>query len=193
VAIEYVNRCGERYYLLQGKTKTGKPKYYVSRKPDGVPVDEVPEGCELHENPERDLVSVRKVRSSRVLPAEREMLARWIRELAGIERFSIDVEADSLVVYTPNSDPAAMASTLSRIFGSFSQVAADLIATQANYTAMFRFALVDESRRLYTAERWWCFRGGIDGWYLLAGLQTLESLARKYLPHLNRESFFELM
>ncbi len=36
MSIEYVNRRGDKYYLLQGKTKTGKPKYYVSRKPDGV-------------------------------------------------------------------------------------------------------------------------------------------------------------
>src|SRR5437899_2787853 len=50
MGIEYVNRRGERYYLLQGKTKTGKPKYYVSRKAEGVPVEQMPEGYELHEN-----------------------------------------------------------------------------------------------------------------------------------------------
>ena len=40
---EYVNRCGDRYYLLQGKTKTGKPKYYASKKAEGVPVEQMPE------------------------------------------------------------------------------------------------------------------------------------------------------
>jgi hypothetical protein len=39
---KYVNRRGERYYLLQGKRKTGKPTYYTSKKPIGVLVEAVP-------------------------------------------------------------------------------------------------------------------------------------------------------
>ena len=58
MGLEYVNRCGDRYYLLQGKTKTGKPKYYVSRKCNGEPVDKMPEGFEFYEHPEQGLVSV---------------------------------------------------------------------------------------------------------------------------------------
>jgi hypothetical protein len=50
MGIEYVNRRGETYYLLQGKTKTGKPKYYVSRNPDGIRVGEMPQGYELYEH-----------------------------------------------------------------------------------------------------------------------------------------------
>jgi hypothetical protein len=61
--LEYVNRRGEKYFLLQGTTKTGKPKYYVSRKAEGVPVESVPEGYEIHENPERE--SSRSARCAR--------------------------------------------------------------------------------------------------------------------------------
>src|SRR5882724_1644462 len=98
---EYVNRRGERYYLLVGKTKTGKPKYYVSRKPQGVPVDAMPDGYEIFEQPERGIVSVRKLLPTRIRPEERERLQRWTRELAGIEHFIIDLHGDSLVIYTP--------------------------------------------------------------------------------------------
>ena len=28
MGVTYVNRMGKTYYLLEGKTKTGKPKYY---------------------------------------------------------------------------------------------------------------------------------------------------------------------
>jgi hypothetical protein len=31
MTIEHVNRRGDRYYVLQGKTKTGKPKFYCSK------------------------------------------------------------------------------------------------------------------------------------------------------------------
>src|SRR5437867_2612508 len=112
--MEYVNRRGDRYFLLQGKTKTGKAKYYVSRKPDGVPVEKMPEGYELYENPERGLVSVRKIRPTKLLPEERAKLGAWTRELAGIEFFFVDVQDDSLVVYTPATDPSGSVSVLSR-------------------------------------------------------------------------------
>src|SRR5437899_2799337 len=117
--IEYVNRRGDRYYVLQGKTKTGKPRYYASRKPEGVGVEHMPDGYEIYEHPEQGLVSVRKVRPSSVLPAEREALVRWTRELAGLSHFIVDVQEDSLVIYTAGADSAASVDALSRILGSF--------------------------------------------------------------------------
>jgi hypothetical protein len=191
--LEYVNRRGEKYFLLQGTTKTGKPKYYVSRKAEGVPVDSVPEGYEIHENPERGIVSVRKVRPTHILPQERESLARWTREFAGIDHFIIDLDGDSMVVYTPDHDPRAAASLLNKFFGGLPGAPqADEIARDVHYTAMLRFTLIDEKKRLFTVERW-CFRGSIDDWFFLDGPKPLQALTRKYLPHLNRESFFELM
>lgn len=192
--MEYVNRRGERYYLLEGKTKTGKPKYYASRKPGGVPVERMPEGYEVYEHPERGLVSVRKIRPSKVLPVERERLTRWVRELAGMEYFCVDLQEDSLVIYTPATDPAAAVSALGRIFGSLGDETAshqEWIGKNTHYLPMLRFTLVDEKKRTYSAERW-CFRGSVNAWLILAGGQPLETLAKKFLPHLNKESFFEL-
>ena len=189
---EYINRRGERYYLLQGKTKTGKPKYYASRKPDGVAVDAVPDGYELHENPERGIVSVRKVRPSRIRPEEREQLELWTRELAGIDHFIIDRDGDSLIVYTPSTDPGDTVRALERVFGGLPLEKVEWIVTQAYYTAMMRFTLTDADKRRFTLERW-CFHGAIDDWFPLACDKPLEELAQQYLPHLNRESFFGLM
>lgn len=195
MGIEYVNRCGEKYFLLQGTTKTGKPKYYVSRKPGGVPVEHMPEGYELYENPERGLVSVRKVRSSNITPDELRFVEDQIRALAEIDYFRVDIQEDALVVYTPATDPAAAASLLSMMFGDFpGGLAAECasIGNNARYLPMFRFELTDEKKRLFSVKRW-CFRGGIDGWVFLAGSASLAHQAEKYLPHLNRESFYELM
>ncbi|MFY8199573.1 MAG: hypothetical protein ACOVLE_02810 [Pirellula staleyi] len=44
--MKYVNRRGDAYYVFQGVTKTGKPKYYVSRKAEsaaGIQIDSLPE------------------------------------------------------------------------------------------------------------------------------------------------------
>ena len=42
MAIEYVNRRGDTYYLHQGKTKTGKPTYFFSRKKEGTLAEAIP-------------------------------------------------------------------------------------------------------------------------------------------------------
>jgi hypothetical protein len=195
MAIEHVNRRGETYYLLQGKTKTGKPKYYVSRKPGATPVETMPEGYELYENPERGLVSVRKIRPSRIDPKERALLETKTRELAGINYFYVDIQEDSLVIYTPATDPGAAASILNKVFGGFSEGTSEgaaWISSFTNYHPMYRFTLIDAEKRLFSAERW-CFLGAIDDWFPVSGGQRLEKLANKLLPHLNNESFFELM
>jgi hypothetical protein len=62
------------------------------------------------------------------------------------------------------------------------------------YSPVFRFTLVDPQERLSIAERF-CFRGSIDDWMHLAGggPDPLERLAKRYVKHLGKESFYELM
>jgi len=65
------------------------------------------------------------------------------------------------------------------------------IAARANYTAMMRFTLTGSNPRRFGLERY-CFRGSVERWIYLAGPDRLTTLAEKYLPHLGRDSFFEL-
>jgi hypothetical protein len=192
---EYVNRRGDRYFVHQGTTKTGKPKYYCSRKPEGALVDQLPAGFELYENPQTALVSVRKVRPSGVSAFERESLACSANKLAGT-RVIVDIEGDSLVVYASDTDAEASLHALTMLLGELpggreSQL--EWIARHARYGPALRFTLQDEDERLFFAERW-CYFGGIDDWVpLIGGAQDLESLANQLLPHVGRESFFDLM
>jgi len=60
MAITYVNRKQKTYYLHQGTTKKGKPKYYFAMKSKGNLADDIPEGFEIYENP-RAQVFMRKI------------------------------------------------------------------------------------------------------------------------------------
>lgn len=63
MGLEYTNRRGTRYYVFQGETKTGKPKYFASRKPDsdkGVRIETLPDEFEIFEHPESTIVTIRK-------------------------------------------------------------------------------------------------------------------------------------
>jgi hypothetical protein len=196
MSLEYTNRKGDRYYVLQGRTKTGKPKYYCSRKSDGQRVEALPSNFEIYEHPVSALVSVRKVKPSRLLPAEAEFLKEQVRKLSGLEYFIVDHDADSLIVYVCDRAPDAVNDLLERLMGPLGDHAEanrQWIAAHAPYSPMFRFTLANEEERLFHLERWY-YRGSIDDWiHIMVPPGPLDELAEEFLPHLGQESFFELM
>jgi hypothetical protein len=182
--------------VLQGHTKTGKPKYNCARRENavGAPVEQLPAGIEIHERPEDAMVSIRKVRPSRILPFEREKLAQWADQLAGVPVL-LDLDGDHLIVYAADTDPEASLSAMSLILGASigdNEEQREWIVRHTRYSPMFRFTLKDENQRLYSVDRW-CYLGSIDRWFSLAEGEPLETVAQTYLPHLGQESFFELM
>lgn len=195
MGIEYTNRCGDKYYLLQGKTKTGKPKYFMARKANGEVVEQIPAGFEIHEHPEQGRVTIRKIRPTNITAAEHRFLEEQTRILAGLEYFCVDIQDDSLVIYTPGPGLSDTFSRIVKVFGDFpgnAEAVRDWLGNRSAYHAMFRFTLANEAHRLFAVERW-CFLGSIDDWFFLAGPKPLAQQAKTYLPHLTKESFYTLM
>ena len=48
--VAYTNRKGTRYYLCQGRTKTGKIRYYFAREPCEDAVTAIPAGYVVEES-----------------------------------------------------------------------------------------------------------------------------------------------
>ncbi len=194
--LEYTNRRGDRYFFFEGKTKTGKPKYFCARKASaaGVPLEVLPAGYEIHESPVDALVRFRKIRPSRISQFERELVAQLAEQLSSAPTI-IDVDGDHLIVYASNIEADLRAEFVTKLFGGTAtdrQSHRDWIVTHSIYAPMLRFTLTDEDKRLYSADRW-CFLGSIDKWVLLEYDKPLDKLARKLLKHLGQESFFELI
>jgi len=193
--VEHVNRCGDKYVLQAGKTKTGKPRYWFGRKLSGERVEVIPEGFEIHERPEDGQVFLRKKIPSAITPMEKELVAEGIRRLAEIQHFLIHQQGNSLVVYLPDRDPAGVSRIFREIFGATEAVAAEMqqwSLAHTSYSKMMRFTLIDEESRLFSAERW-CFRGSIDDWIPLGKRAPLDFLVEHYAPHLGNESFYDLL
>lgn len=192
--IEHVNRKGQKYYLHAGKTKTGKPRFWFALKKPLEPVEKVPDGFEIYEEPGVAQVMLRKVVASSIRPEERQILESALQQHLRANQFLIDTQGDSLVIYLADNGPAE-SQAISRIFGStggfFGNMAESLIGANSQFTKMMRFTLVDEKSRRFWVERW-CFRGSIDDWFPL-GDGTLPKMAAKYVKHLGKESFFDLM
>lgn len=196
--VEYVNRKGARYYLQSGKTRSGKPRYYFGRKLTGTPVEEVPDGYEIYESPEAGQVYLRKSKPTEISPFERELVCDRIRRLARLEYFIVDVQQNSLVVYMPATDETAIEGLIEMLDDTVlpgsarGQKAKDEMMRASTYSKMMRFELVDFDERLFRVERW-CFLGSIDQWIHLDGPAPLPDLVGKYVRHLGKETFFELM
>ncbi len=192
MAIQHVNRRGDTYYLHEGRTKTGKPRFYFSRKREGTLADAVPPGYEVYENPGAQ-VFLRKAVPRLVTDEEVGTVERGVREIARLTYFLIDVRGPSIVVHLPPG--GAVASLEELAVPWLRQDPAELqrrMQRCLSYLPMMRFTLVDEQARRFAVDRW-CFLGSIDDWFPLSCGGDLGTQVARYCPHLGRESFYELM
>lgn len=194
--LEYTNRQGDRYYVLQGRSKSGKPTYHCSRKlkPDSQRVDELPPEFEIREDPQRSIVTVRRVRPSRIAAFERDLVRQIADEVCTVP-FLIDLELNGLVIYAVDADQVQslveMSNELSAVRSQREANAAWLIK-RARFDPTVRFDLRDEAQRTFSAKRW-CYRGSIDDWIDVGPSGPLDTLARTVLPHVGRQSYFDLI
>jgi hypothetical protein len=108
VPITYTNAKEQTYYLHQGTTKTGKPKYYFSMQREGPLAESIPEGFEIYENPNAQ-VFLRRVPPQMITDEERRVVEEGMRTYADVKDYKIDVKGNALVIYTADQDIDALA------------------------------------------------------------------------------------
>jgi hypothetical protein len=190
MAIEHVNRKGKTYYLHQGTTKTGKPKYFFSMKSEGPLVNTLPKGYEIYENPNAQ-VFLRKIKPPIVTPEEVAIVQNGVKRYAQIEHFIVDVKGKHIVVYLCDQNVEALMEIASMGMGGNSTQIYKTLLNSVTYSPMMQFVLQDKKTRNFTLERW-CFRGSVDDWIVLDSAIDLNALVKKYAPHLGQESFYNL-
>ncbi len=191
MTLEYVNRKGKTYYLHEGKTKTGKPKYFFSMKSEGTQVNTIPEGYEIYENPNAQ-VFLRKIRPQIITPEEVGIVREGVKHYGKLEYFIVDVKGTQIVVYLCDQNVDALMELASiRLAGNSTRLK-DTLSHALSYSPMMQFVLEDEQTRAFVVERW-CFRGAIDNWIYLDSSTNLKALVKKYAPHLGQESFYDLI
>jgi len=201
MTVQYTNRTGKTYYLREGKTKTGKPRYFFSSQQNGKGevVEHVPEGYEIYEHPENAQVFLRKKRPKIITDIEKHLVEKHVGQLTRSRRYRVDCKDEYITIYESDSDIGE----LKAVLGDFmkhtplrSGVTADeamsaiVGAADQHYTGMLRFHLVDKERRTFTAERF-CFRGSVDDWIFLDGPDDLKKLVGKYMRLVGTDKFYE--
>lgn len=181
----YVNCRGDVYYLRAGKSgRGGGTQIICSKKCTPDALEAIPEGMEIVESP-NGKVSCHKKQQSAILPQERELLEKWIPKLFKQAFVKIEVKQKELIVHG-----AETTRYKSLPIGIPLEGALKLLEKFVVYEPFFKFELDDPEARLFSVFRM-CYMT-IDGEWMYLESGSLEAFAKKYLPHIAKESFFEL-
>jgi hypothetical protein len=190
--IVHVNAKGKIYYLHQGNTKTGKPKYHFAMKSEGNLAESIPEGFEIYENPNAQ-VFLRRIPPKIITDEERQIVEDGMRKYGSVQDYKIDVKGKAIFVYTAVQDIDALMAIIQD--GPTSQdEKTRVMATlrqEIQYTSDMQFVLVDEAKRTFATQRY-CYLGSVDDWIPVGPSGKLPNLVKRYVKHLGKESFVTL-
>jgi hypothetical protein len=188
--VEYTNKKGKTYYLHQGMTKSGKVRFYFSRKIEGNLVDVMPDGYEVYENPNGG-VYIRKARPRVISDDELAAVENEVRRFSHLRYCRVDVKKGIISIYTPKQDVDGLLDVVRSFSGAGGIDVQRTIGQLVTYSPELRFVLVDKEARLFQTQRYY-YGGTLDDWIDIGGASDLEELVRRYVKHLETEAFFDL-
>ena len=188
--ITHTNAKGKTYYLHQGTTKTGKPKYHFSMQSEGTLAESIPAGFEIYETPNAQ-VFLRRIPPKIITDEERQVVEDGMRKYASVQDYKIDVRGNAIEIHIAHQDSETFREMFTGVRPDLDQTQiAAFVAQAVHYFPMMQFLLEDEKRRTFIAQRY-CFIGSIDDWIDI-GHGPLTKLVKRYVKHLGQESYFEL-
>ncbi|MBS3821605.1 MAG: hypothetical protein KGY81_07575 [Phycisphaerae bacterium] len=204
----YTNKYGRTYYLHIARGSDGRMRH-VMRLNGEAAASELPPGFEVRENVHGQ-VSVRRQRKRWFRPLERQLLRTAMQRFRPFA-YALDIEGKTATVYASAEDRKCFLGSLDAEFAhGFADALTKALAKRYSpelvemfrarqqekkakrpaYYPLLRFVLTDEQDRRFAVERV-CFTGE-SAWVRLETLPLSAALS-KYLPHLGRESFFDLI
>ena len=192
MSIQYVNRKGKIYYLHQGKTKTGKPRYYLSMKSEGNLVDSMPPEFEIYENPINAHVVLRRCLPKLITDDEINIVEQGLKKLTKLDYYIVDCKKNIISIYTVDQDVEALRESFERYNLQKEISIEDLLKQILSYSERLQFILEDREKRTFITKRY-CYLGSIDDWIEIGSPDTLENQVKKYVKHLGKDSYFELI
>jgi hypothetical protein len=211
---EYINRKGVSYYLHARSARDGTTRYTLKRTKDGA-LAELPAGYEVVESVNGQ-ASVRRARARHISPVEEAIVSYGLTRHE-LTAYRLEIKGLDITVFEPDRDPAAIAAEFNplemmpaeiservkaMVRERFGDEAVDQyinerqaeVRQQIEYTVRYapvlRFKLVDRRNRAFEVARM-TYRGE-GGWHALDVLPLAAAVA-KYVKHLGRDSFFELI
>ena len=192
----YTNRRGDTYYLHQGLTKTGKPRYFAARAVGDGALATMPDGFEFTESINGVVSVARKGRDVHpVPPADLELVQVEQARHDHLSAYKVAPLRGDIVVYQPlGGMPAAVLPMRGPVkvgtpayLRQLAELRAQALLHQ-KFDPVFKFMPATDAPGVYLASRM-SYRGQ-GGWLdLRAG--PLTRLARQYIRLLGTDELFE--
>ncbi|HEY4723838.1 MAG TPA: hypothetical protein VII92_18430 [Anaerolineae bacterium] len=192
MTVTYTSRKGLTYYLCQGVTKTGKPRYYFAREPKDTPLDHIPEGYAISESV-NGIVSLTKAQISQLREGEIAAVKAAVARHPQSRKYRVNVRPKRIEIYeSVGPDAETLIANLRPLIpilpGTASRLSADM-DRYAQFMSVLRFTLIDAGTRAFEAERM-CYLGSIDD-FIHIGYGALEPMASDVIATLGTDEFFE--
>jgi hypothetical protein len=190
-AIAHTNRKGVTYYLHEGRTKTGKVRYFFARSIRDGALAELPDGHEIAESI-NGIVSVRRRREGDArIPADDLVLVQAeLRRHAHLRHHVALIERDTIVIHQPDVDLAGLRETaeaLTLLPGRVKAFMQDRIR-HAHFSPVLRFV---RDGATYVVHRM-TYRGH-GGWSYPVAAGPLDQLVRELVSKVGTDEFFDLI
>ena len=164
ITLSYTNRLGRTFYLHKGRTKTGKPRYFVAKTVREDALAAMPDGYEFGESI-NGVVSVRRVstKAPKIPDTDLAMVSAELSRHQHLGQHRVEVVKSEVVVYE---------------------------LAYRRYDPVMKFVPAEEPGH-YAVHRM-TYRGE-GGWSWPLTIGPLQKLLKKYIKHVSTEGFFELM
>ena len=193
--LSYTNRFGDTYSLHEGRTRTGKARYFAAKTLREGALSAMPEGFEFCESI-NGVVSVRRIdlAAANVPEADVALARAEMARYVHLQGYRIEVIKGEIVVFEPmGGTPPDWAAEVARRFfmrPEGSQAGGGSLRRRVRYDPVMKFVPLPE-RRAYSVHRM-TYRGdGGWSWPLASG--SLHELLKRFLGCVGTDEFFELL
>jgi hypothetical protein len=201
MSITYTNRKGVTYYLCEGQTHAGKPRYYFGREPQGKEVLRIPDGYEISESV-NGMVSLVKAQPQLIRAEEIAAVEAEVRRHRRADSFRVRGTRNQVEVYKRTGDnPDMILEILKKdplfklrfqMENGLEERVREPLERHARFEVVLRFVLTDAEKRTFRVERR-SYVTSRDKWVHLSLSSSIQELARQTIPKLGTDSFFEII
>jgi hypothetical protein len=189
-AFTHQNRMGETYYLHEGRTKTGKPRYFFAKTKGEGAVASMPKGFEVSESI-NGVVSVRRrIAGASPVPDEDVMVVELaVGRHPHLRGYMVRALGNAVVVFEPHVRPDDLLD-IARHLGVAHRASSFVQdhMKKAQYAPVMKFEREGVGYRVLRMT----YRGE-GGWSYPLATGKLRELAKKFVRHINTDEFCELM
>ncbi|MEI7893207.1 MAG: hypothetical protein WCI05_08950 [Myxococcales bacterium] len=188
-ALAYTSLRGDTYYLHEGKTKTGKTRYLVAKQVGAGALTEMPTGFEFTESI-NGVVSVSKAKPKSVIPeGDVELVQAALARCSHLQFHKVREVKGEIVVFQADK-MEGMHEMVSRLAIFPVRAERDLfdLMGPGDYSPVMKFCPTDKEYEVCRMT----YRGK-GGWSYPLATGSLASLARRFVPAIGTDAFYDLM